>query len=158
MSNRKANEDDARREQMQMLKERMQRSEKAVESYRQKEAHKNMLNKELAILKDRDMKIVHKRAKRLETRKKLEIMNKEKMNKESVRDTRYKEQRLVDFRFDNKVKHNFDRLHFSKTMDSWAMRGFSAKKFPKETISLLSRVEDRMKVRNTFEKNVQNMT
>jgi hypothetical protein len=29
-----------------------------------------MLNKELAKLKDRDMKIVHTRAKRLETRKK----------------------------------------------------------------------------------------
>ena len=53
-----------------MLKERMLRSEKAVENYKQEQAHKNMLNKEQAHLKDRDMKIVHTRAKRLETKKK----------------------------------------------------------------------------------------
>jgi len=78
-----------------------------------KEAHKNMLNKELAKLKDRDMKIVHTRAKRLETRKKQEIMDKEKSNLESVKDMRFKEQHLVDFRFNNKVKHNIDRMKFS---------------------------------------------
>ena len=44
-----------------------------------------MLNKELAKLKDDDMKKVHTRAKRLETRKKNEIMANEHKNFEKVK-------------------------------------------------------------------------
>ena len=43
----------------------MNRSQAAVEAFKAREAHKNMLNKELAKLKDDDMKKVHMRAKRL---------------------------------------------------------------------------------------------
>lgn len=39
-----------------------------------------MLNKELAKLKDDDMKKVHTRAKRLESKKKIEIMKNEMRN------------------------------------------------------------------------------
>ena len=52
----------------------MERSAKAVADFKASEAHKNMLNKEMAKLKDQDMKKTHIRAKRLETRKKNEIM------------------------------------------------------------------------------------
>ena len=55
----------------------MNRSQAAVEAYRAREAHKNMLNKELAKLKNDDMKKVHMRAKRLQTRKKNEIVTNE---------------------------------------------------------------------------------
>lgn len=55
----------------------MNRSQAAVEAFKAREAHKNMLNKELAKLKDDDMKKVHMRAKRLQTRKKHEIMTNE---------------------------------------------------------------------------------
>ena len=52
----------------------MDKSAKAVRDFKAGEAHKNMLHKELAKLKDDDMKKVHTRGKRLETRKKNEIM------------------------------------------------------------------------------------
>ena len=43
----------------------MNRSQAAVDAFKAKTAHQNMLNKELAKLKDDDMKKVHMRAKRL---------------------------------------------------------------------------------------------
>ena len=65
LTNRKADEDAARRQQNRDLTEKMNRSQAAVEAFRAKEAHKNMLNKELAMLKEDDMNKVHMRAKRL---------------------------------------------------------------------------------------------
>ena len=62
----------------------MERSAMAVEGYQRDQAHKNMLTKELARLREDDMKKVHTRAKRLEARKKVEIMSKERKMQESV--------------------------------------------------------------------------
>ena len=84
----------------------MERSQKAVEDYQAREAHKNMLNKELAKLKDEDMKKVHMRAKRLQTRKKNEIMNNEDTMNSKVKELKDKERYLKEFRFQNKVKYN----------------------------------------------------
>ena len=53
---------------------------KTVKAFKDEQAHKNMLNKEEAKLKDEDMKKVHMRAKRLEMRKKDEIISKAKRN------------------------------------------------------------------------------
>lgn len=65
-----------------------------------------MLNKELAKLKDEDMKKVHMRAKRLQTRKKNEIMNNEDTMNSKVKELKDKERYLKEFRFQNKVKYN----------------------------------------------------
>jgi hypothetical protein len=87
----------------------MERSAKAVADFKAREAHKNMLNKEMARLKDDDMKKVHTRAKRLETRKKNEIMMNERSNFEKVNNMKEKESHLVDFRYRNIVKYNYER-------------------------------------------------
>ena len=79
-----------------------------------------MLTKELARLREDDMKKVHTRAKRLEDRKKVEIMSKERKTQESVLNLKSKEQRLIDFRYQNKVKFNVEKDIYNKTMDSWA--------------------------------------
>jgi hypothetical protein len=84
----------------------MERSAKAVADFKASEAHKNMLSKELAKLKDGDMKKVHTRAKRLETRKKNEILMNEHRNFEKVKDMKEKETKLVEFRYQNQVKYN----------------------------------------------------
>jgi len=47
-------------------------------------AHKNMLSAELSKLKAQDMRKVHDRAKRLDNRKKTEIIHKEELNAENV--------------------------------------------------------------------------
>lgn len=77
MTSRKGDEDFARRQQNRELTEKMNRSQAAVDAFKAKTAHQNMLTKELAKLKDDDMKKVHMRAKRLQTRKKNEIMTNE---------------------------------------------------------------------------------
>jgi len=64
----------------QELREKAERSAKAVEAFQEKEARKNMLNKELAKLKEGDMQKVHQRQKRLEMRKKRDIITKDITN------------------------------------------------------------------------------
>ena len=71
------------------------------------------------------MQKVHTRAKRLETRQKAEIINKEKKNEELVKQMRAQENLLVSMRYQNKVKHNIDHSQFSKTMDMWAISGYT---------------------------------
>lgn len=75
-----------------------------------------MLNKELAKLKDDDMKKLYTRQKRLDFRKKKEIIHKEEKNGDQVKDMKEKEQKLVDFRYENKVKYNIERETFSRSM------------------------------------------
>lgn len=75
-----------------------------------------MLNKELAKLKDDDMKKLYTRQKRLDFRKKKEIISKEEKNGDQVKDMKAKEQKLVDFRYENKVKYNIERDTFSRSM------------------------------------------
>jgi len=134
MSGRRADEEGARSRQQRELKEKTERSALAVEGYRQEQAHKNMLTKELARLREDDMKKVHSRAKRLEARKKIEIMSREQKTQESVLNLKSKEQRLVDFRYQNKVKLNVEKEEFSKTMDNWAQDGYSPKKLPTDQV------------------------
>ena len=38
---------------------------------------------------------------------------------------RLKEQKLIDFRYNNQVKHTMDQKKFARTMDCWAMKGFT---------------------------------
>ena len=61
--------------------EKLQRSQKAVEHYMKEQAHKNMLVQEQRKLQDEDMKKVHMRAKRLATKKKYQILEKEDNDK-----------------------------------------------------------------------------
>lgn len=49
------------------------------------------------------MKKVHERAKRLALRKKMEIMNKEDKDKQMFVEVRKREQKLVEFRYRNRV-------------------------------------------------------
>lgn len=115
----------------------------AVEGYQRDQAHKNMLTKELARLREDDMKKVHTRAKRLEARKKVEIMSKERKMQESVLNLKSKEQRLVDFRYQNKVKFNVEKGSFNKTMDNWASTGFSSKRLPKDQATVLAQIDEK---------------
>lgn len=67
-----------------MMTEKRERSQRAVQAFMELKAHKNMLSAELSKLKCEDMSKVHNRAKRLDTRKKEEIISKEKQNEEKV--------------------------------------------------------------------------
>ena len=148
MSNRKADGQEKINDRKRELNERMLRSQKAVAEFKAKEAHKNMLNKELAKLKDDDMKKLYTRQKRLDFRKKKEIISKEEKNGDAVKDMKTKEQKLVDFRYENKVKYNIERDNFSRSMQNWASQGFNNVKLPKETTEMAAKIENRISFRN----------
>ena len=80
MSNRKADNDDEIKQKHRDLKDKMDRSAKVVEQYMADLSHKNMLTQELTKLKDEDIRKIHARAKRLEDKKKKEIMTNEEKN------------------------------------------------------------------------------
>ena len=69
------------------------------------QAHKNMLQQEQRKLHDEDMKKVHERAKRLATRKKMEILGKEQTDKKLVDEVKRREQQLVGLRFKNRMQN-----------------------------------------------------
>ena len=106
-----------------------------------------MLDKELAKLKDDDMKKVHMRAKRLQTRKKNEIMTNEENTHQKVMETKDKMRYLKEFRFQNKVKHNQERMQFCNTMDTWSHSGYK-KQVPRESASMLNKLDDKLKKNN----------
>ena len=101
-----------------------------------------MLNQEEQKLKDEDMKKVHMRAKRLEMRKKGEIISKEKRNTESVQKLIESEKKLKEFRYQNKVKYNQELEYFSHTMGNWAQSGF--KNINKESASMLATIDQKL--------------
>ena len=106
MANRKAKEESARKERAREMMEKLQRSQKAVEAFMKEQAHKNMLATEQRKLQDDDMKKVHERHRRLETRKKNQIMDKESRDLEVVKEVKGREDKLVQFRYRNRVAHN----------------------------------------------------
>ncbi len=59
------------------MMEKLKKSADAVDDFVKVQAHKNMLKTEQRKLHDDDMVKVHMRAKRLATRKKMEILGKE---------------------------------------------------------------------------------
>ena len=77
MKGRKADDSQQVREAKEMMIEKMDRSERAVQAFMQQKAHKNMLSAELSKLKAQDMTKNHDRAKRLDKRIKAEILEKE---------------------------------------------------------------------------------
>lgn len=52
---------------------------------------------------DEDMQKVHERAKRLATKKKMEILSKERKNHDVVSEVRSRERKMVDYRYRNRV-------------------------------------------------------
>lgn len=68
-----------------------------------------MLRKEQAKLQDGDMKKTHIRAKRLETRKKHEILRNEFKQADKIREIREKKEKLINFRLENKIKYNSEK-------------------------------------------------
>ena len=84
MKGRKADDSLQIRQAKEMMIEKIERSERAVQAFMQQKAHKNMLSAELSKLKAQDMTKNHDRAKRLDKRIKAEIIEKEAQNAENV--------------------------------------------------------------------------
>jgi hypothetical protein len=70
------------------------------------------------------MKKTHERAKRLALRKKMEIMSKEDKDKQMFVEVRKREQKLVEFRYRNRVQNIIQTDRYDKSLDGWSKKGF----------------------------------
>ena len=70
------------------------------------------------------MKKTHERAKRLALRKKMEIMSKEDKDKQMFVEVRKREQKLVEFRYRNRVQNIIQSDRYDKSLDGWSKKGF----------------------------------
>lgn len=107
----------------------------------QDRAHKNMLAQEQRRLMDDDMKKMNMRAKRLATRKKMEILEKEYNAKQLITEVRSREQKMVDYRYRNRVMSNKQQSEFSRHLDVWARKGFTNAALGKDDIELSASVD-----------------
>ena len=77
---------------------KLQRSEKAVEDYMTDQRKSIMLKQELRKLKEEDLKKIMERQKRLEFKKKMEIMDKQKSYENIVNSIRDREHAILNKR------------------------------------------------------------
>lgn len=87
--------------------------------------HEIMLKQESRKLREEDMKKLMQRQKRLDFKKKFQILEKEKNYETTIKTGKEREQSIIRIRCDNQVKLNIDKEQFRKTMDQWAHTGFS---------------------------------
>ena len=97
-----------------------------------------MLKQEERKLHEEDMNKVHARQKRLATRKKNDIMRKEHHDLSMFKDKRRQSQKLIDYRYRNRVQSNIDSDIYVKTLDSWAKKGFNASLLGKPDLDLIT--------------------
>ena len=84
-----------------------------------------MLKQELRKLREGDMIKVRERTKRLESKRKQDILNKEQQDSDLLNTMKNRERILIDTRYDNIVKTNQDKNKYISELDSWAKTGFS---------------------------------
>lgn len=90
---------------------------------------------------DDDMKKLQQRQKRLDTRKKMEILSKEQKDKLLVQEVRKREQKMVDFRYRNRISSLMDERDYHKSLDCWAKKGFTNSGLPKDDIDLQASID-----------------
>ena len=107
------------------------------------QAHKNMLQQEQRKLHDEDMKKVHERAKRLATRKKMEILGKEQTDKKLVEEVKRREQQLVGLRFKNRMQNIMSVEKDVKALNDWARGGFTQASLAKDYADILVNLDSK---------------
>ena len=115
---------------------KLQRSQKQVEDYIRARNHEMMLKQELRKLREGDMEKVKQRTKRLENKRKYDILNKEQQDAKLLDEMKTREKALIETRYNNLVKTNIERNNYIDELDSWAKRGFSTTRSTKKKIKL----------------------
>ena len=90
------------------------------------------------------MKKTHERAKRLALRKKMEIMNKEDKDKQMFEEVRKREQKLVEFRYRNRVQNIIQSERYDKSLDGWSKKGFQSNALEKDQQELFSILDKKL--------------
>jgi hypothetical protein len=94
------------------------------------------------------MKRTHERAKRLALRKKMEIIGKEEKDKQMFVEVRKREQKLVEFRYRNRVSSIIQSERYDKTLDTWSKKGFANTSLDKDMSEVFSVLDEKKKQLN----------
>ena len=87
--------------------------------------HEIMLKQELRKLREEDMKKLHQRQKRLDLKRKIDIIDKEKKNEEIKQTIQQREKALCEQRYKNLVHTNMHKTYLSDELSKWAHSGFN---------------------------------
>ena len=71
-------------------------------------------------------------------------MDKEEKDKQLVKEVQKRESKLVDFRYQNRVKHIHNANNYNKSLDDWAKKGFAGNTLDKAKMDTLGSLEKRM--------------
>ena len=97
-TSRKADEEYNRQRKLDNMLQKLNRSEKAVKEYLSEQRHSLMLKQEERKLKEEDMKKIRLRMKRLEFKKKMEIIEKEKSVEQIIEQAKEREKEIIQKR------------------------------------------------------------
>lgn len=95
-----------------------------------------MLKQELRKLKEGDMEKVKERRKRLELKRKIDIITKEKKDNEVREEVKRREKILIETRYENTVKSNFEKISLTNDILDWSHRGYMTTKESKKKLRL----------------------
>ena len=79
---------------------------------------------------------VRTRTKRLETKRKYDILNKEHQDAQLLNTMKEREKQLIETRYNNLVKTNMERNNYVHELDSWAKTGFATSRSTRKKLGL----------------------
>ena len=115
---------------------RLKRSQKHVEEFMRAQNHEFMLKQELRRLKGEDIMKVKMRAKRLEEKKKVDIMKKEADDENLRREIRDGEKFPFETRHSNMMRNNQDKISHIENLEKWVRSGFSTSRTTRQKVNL----------------------
>ena len=130
------------------IRAKLQKSQKAVEDFIRERDHQFMLKQELRKLREDDMQKVKQRRKRLELKRKIDIITKEKQDNEVREEVKRREKILIETRYENTVKSNFEKINLTKEILDWTHKGYSTTKESKKKLRLDHSPEIEEKIRD----------
>ena len=86
---------------------------------------------------------IHARQKRLATRKKNDIMRKEQNDLTAVKESRKRSQKLVDYRYRNRVQSMINSEQYNKSLDEWARNDFKTNQLAKPDLEMVNQLIDK---------------
>lgn len=124
------------RQRNQEIRMKLQRSQKAVEDFMRERNHEIMLKQEQRKLREGDMLKVAQRRKRLELKRKIDIIEKEKRDIEVREEIKRREKVLIETRYENTVRCNMERMNFTNDVLLWSHSGYSTDKATRKRLQL----------------------
>ena len=79
---------------------------------------------------------VRTRTKRLETKRKYDILNKEQQDAALMNTMKEREKLLIETRYNNLVRTNMERNTYVAELDSWAKTGFATSRSTRKKVGL----------------------